>query len=345
MENKLMADPPFEGHLFGALPDGRPVHTYAIGARNGIEMHVMNYGATITAIRVPSLAGMIDVALGFDTLEGYLESKSLPAPPYFGAIAGRYAGRISGGQFMLGERHFKLSSNDNGNTLHGGHRGFDAVLWTVTHCDEHQIRLQYKSPEGEEGFPGEALVTVTYTVDQNRIRIDYEATCSEDSPLNLTQHTYFNLDGHQGDIRSQELWINARKILETDSFHIPTGQLIPAADKNMDFSFGGTPFFGIDDDFIPDDISSPVATFTSRSSDLRLTVMSSLPSLHVYVGGNLFGQLSGKHGNAYHQYSGICFESQLYPDAPNQPHFPSGILKKGDVYRHHTLWTFENLSL
>src|SRR5690606_3158892 len=340
MENKLMTDNP--GRIFGVLPDGRRVDTFEIADKHGIHMHVINYGAIISAIRVPSTAGMLDVVLGFDTLEDYIASRDLPAPPYFGAVAGRYAGRISKGKFSIGDKSYRLNVNKNGNTLHGGINGFDSVLWDVTNLTENSITMKDTSADGEEGFPGELTAAVTYTAEDHQIIIEYEAVCSEDCPVNLTQHTYFNLDGHQGDIRTQELWVNSNKILEIDEHNIPSGNIIPAATKHMDFSHGGTGFYGVDDSFVIDNTSEPAASLRSFSSGLKMTVLSDQPSVHIYAGGNLFGRLRGKHGAPYHTHSGICFESQHYPDSPNRAEFPNTILKKGETYRQRTIWKFEN---
>ncbi len=343
MENKLMAVDEFGGRIFGVLPDGRRVDVYEISNQHGVEMSVITFGAVINSLRIPSKVGLIDVVLGFDTIGDYIESQTLPAPPYFGAVIGRYSGRIKDGTFNLHHKTIRLNVNNNGNTLHGGINGFDRVLWTVQSLKSNSISLRYVSADGEEGFPGTMTVLVTYTItDDNQINIDYEATSDADTVVNLTQHSYFNLDGHKGDLRIQDLMINSSRLLEIDSNNIPSGNIVEASTKGMDFSGGGkSPFFGIDDSFIISDPMQPAAILSSKSSGLQLIVKSDQPSLHIYVGGNCFGKINGKHGADYHQHSGICFESQNYPDAPNQFGFPSAYLPKGEIYRQHTSWKFE----
>mgnify|MGYP002780187948 CR=1 FL=1 len=334
-----MQSPPFDGTLFGVLDNGSPVYSYQIS--DGIvSMTVITFGAIITSLRVPSHNGILDIVLGFDTLDDYIAAHGLPAPPYFGALVGRYAGRISGGQFMLGTALHKLPHNDNGNTLHGGTSGFDRALWNVTDKGENYIEMKHVSPDGDQGFPGELTVSVRYTIANQVVEIDIEATTTADCPVNLTQHSYFNLDGHDADIRNQLLKINSSRLLETDAQHIPTGNLLPPAEKQMDYSTGGHPYFGIDDDFVVNDTASVAAVLQSDVTGIRMEIMSNQPSLHVYVGGNLFGRFTGKAGAKYHHHSGIAFESQFFPDAPNRPAFPSTILKQGELYKHQTLWKF-----
>ncbi len=343
MENKLLTDDPFGGNVFGVLPDGRRVSSFELSNHHGMSMHVINFGAVITALRVPSKAGIVDVVLGFDTIQDYIESQTLPAPPYFGAVIGRYSGRIKNGKFDLNDKTYQVSQNNNGHTLHGGINGFDRVLWNVAEVSSDYIKLTYTSHDGEEGFPGTLTIFVTYRLtEDNEIRIQYEATSDADTVVNITQHSYFNLDGHQGDLRIQDLKINSDRILEIDPNNIPSGNIVAASVKDMDFSQGGkSPFFGIDDSFVINDSEIPVAELSSKSTGLKLSIISDQPSLHIYVGGNCFGRIKGKHRADYHQHSGICFESQNYPDAPNQPGFPDAKLGKGDIYRQNTIWKFD----
>ncbi len=331
-----------EDKLFGTLPDGRKVFSHSIRNGKGMELIAIDFGAVITSLKIPTAGDFTDVVLGFDTLENYLASQKLPAPPHFGAAIGRYAGRISNSKFTLDGVEYKLSTNNNANTLHGGKNGFDRVLWTLERKTAESLTFTYRSADGEEGFPGALQVWVTYTLTENNsVDIHYRAITDKDTVINLTQHSYFNLEGHQADLRNQELLINSNLLLEIDRENIPTGKVMPAIKKGMDFSAGGTPFFGIDDSFIIEDNGTAAATLTCRKNGLRMTVFSDQPSLHIYVGGKCFGELQGKQGAEYHELSGICFESQNYPDAPNQPGFPSAVLRKGEEYTQHTLWTFE----
>lgn len=328
--------------LFGTLPDGRQVFSHSIRNRNGMELVATDFGATITSLKIPAKDGLIDIVLGFDSLDNYIASQKLPAPPHFGAAIGRFSGRISNAAFTLDGVQYKLSANNNGNTLHGGKNGFDRVLWKAEKQSADSLTFTYESADGEEGFPGTLRVWVTYSVTPNNsVNLKYRAVSEKDTVINMTQHSYFNLEGHKSDLRNQELVINSNLLLEIDRENIPSGKIMPAVKKGMDFSVGGTPFFGIDDSFIIEDHGTAAATLTSKGSGLKMTVFSDQPSLHIYVGGNLFGELQGKEGADYHELSGICFESQNYTDAPNQPSFPSAVLKKGEEYTQHTLWTFE----
>jgi len=328
--------------LFGTLPSGEAIRSYTLFNSKGAELTAINFGATITSLKIPSLEGKTDVVLGFDTIEDYIASQTLPAPPYFGAVIGRYAGRIKGGVFKIGDKEYKLNANNNANTLHGGINGFDRVLWQVTHVGPTAITFKYHSPDGEENFPGALDVEVTYTLtEDNDVIIEYKATSSEDTIINLTQHSYFNLDGPTGNVGDQHLTLNADSLLEIDNANIPSGKIIKASDKGFDFSQGGNPVYGIDDSFVLRDTSLAAAVLKSKKTGLQLLVFSDQPSVHIYVGGNLFGKLKGKDGIAYHTQSGICFESQNFPDAPNKPDFPNAILKKGDTYRQKTRWHFE----
>lgn len=329
-------------NIFGTLTGGEKILRYTLLNDNGAELTVINFGATITSLKIPSNDGKTDVVLGFDTIDDYIASQTLPAPPYFGAVIGRYAGRIKNGRFTLNGKEYQLSANNNSNTLHGGVNGFDRVLWQVVKAGPTAITFKYVSADGEENFPGELRVEVTYTLtENNEVIIEYRAESTEDTIINLTQHSYFNLDGHTGSISHQQLVLNSESLLEIDDQNMPSGAIVKAADKGFDFSNAGTPVYGIDDSFILRDTSSAAAVLTSSKTGLQMSVYSDQPSVHIYVGGNLFGKLKGKEGADYTTTSGICFESQNYPDAPNQPDFPNAVLKKGEIYKQKTKWKFE----
>ncbi len=327
---------------FGSLSDGSKVMRYLLANGNGILMEVIDFGATITSLKIPIDDKHVDVVLGFDKLDDYINAATLPAPPHFGAAIGRYAGRIKDGRFKINGKQYQLNANNGPNTLHGGIKGFDKVLWNVQSVSGRSIELGYLSPDGDEHFPGDLQVVVRYTLtDQNEIIVEYEAISSQDTIVNLTQHSYFNLDGHDGDVTAQLLKINSDTILEIDTANIPSGRLIDAASKGFDFTVERNVPDQIDDSFVIADITKPAATLRSTENGLQLTVFSDQPSLHIYVGGNLFGKFKGKHESDYHRHSGICFESQNYPDAPNQPHFPNSILRKGERYSQKTVWKFD----
>jgi aldose 1-epimerase len=330
---------------FGKLSTGEEVTSYTLRNNNGMELTVLNYGAIITSLQVPVGDGTLDVVLGFDALENYIASHALPAPPYFGAVIGRYSGRIKNGRFSLGGEEFRLNLNNGANTLHGGNKGFDKVLWEVrSHASETSLTLGYISKSGEENFPGEMDIEVNYTLSENNeVIISYKATTTEDTIINITQHSYFNLDGHKGNVLDQELTVNSDTILDILPDNIPTGKLIKAADKGFDFTQSRICPSKIDDTFVIQDDTKPAAVLQSAGTGLKMTVYSDQPALHIYVGGNCFGRVKGKGGVAYHAHSGICFESQNYPDAPNHPHFPDVTLRKGETYTQKTIWGFESI--
>ena len=333
-----------ERNIFGYL-NGREVGSYILSNLNGMRMCVLEYGCVIQSLEIPVAGRVLDVVLGFDNIEDYVSSHKLPAPPHFGAIIGRYSGRIKNGKFSIGDHHYQLNANNGANTLHGGPVGFDKVLWEVHKVGTSSITLRYLSVDGDENFPGNVDVQVTYTLtDSNELVLEYSATSDADTIINMTQHSYFNLDGHTGNVLDQDLFVNASKILEVDQGIVPTGNIIAAEKVGFDFTNSRKCPDTIDDSFVIENPSAAAATLTSASTGLQLTVTSDQPSVHLYIGGNLFGKMLGKQGVAYHPHSGICFESQNYPDAPNNSHFPSAILRSGETYRQKTTWKFDQLN-
>jgi aldose 1-epimerase len=330
---------------FGHLPDGREVSSYTIANENGMEASVINYGATITTLKVPALNGeVVDVVPGFETLEGYVDSYSVPSPPYFGAVIGRYSGRIRNGEFSINGKKHRTTANHGEHTLHGGTFGFGQKFWELEARSANAITLSYTSPDGEEGFPGELKVKVTYTLtDANELRVEYRAETTEDTVLNLTQHSYFNLEGHSQAVSGQKVVVNSNKMLDTTPDGIPTGVVVNVDKGPYDLTSPRLCPAKIDTTFVTEDNTMPVASLSSKRTGLKMTVHTDQPSVHVYVGGNCFGQVAGKEGAQYHPLSGICFEAQHYPDSPNHPHFPSTVLKKGEEYYQRTSFKFENL--
>jgi aldose 1-epimerase len=331
---------------FGLSSNGEEVLCYTLSNKNGCEFSVINYGATITSLKIPiSNTKKVDVVLGFDTLENYINSFYLPSPPYFGTTVGRYAGRINNAAFSLnGQRHF-LNKNHGEHNIHGGILGFSRKLWKVmivTLEENPSITLEYISKSHEENFPGELTVKVTYTLtEENQLKVNYTANSDEDTILNLTQHSYFNLDGHSNDVTNQELQINSNKVLATNEELIPTGEFAHLKNHDFDFSSVKSCPTAIDNTFVLE--TENAAVLFSKKNRLKMTVETNQPAVHVYVGGNCFNQLKGKENTNYHAKSGICFETQNFPDAPNHSHFPTAVLKKGDEYNHHTTFKFENI--
>lgn len=344
---------------FGALPDGRRVELFTLRNGHGIEVRAMTYGAIITSIQTPDRTGKrADIALGFDSLAGYVAGS-----PYFGAVVGRYANRIARGQFTLDGVTYHLARNNGPNTLHGGQRGFDKVLWSGEpfHSDSAAgVRLRYESPDGEEGYPGAVSVQVTYTLtDGDELIVDYEASTTKPTPLNLSQHTYWNLHGDgQGSILDHVLTLNASAFTPVDSTLIPTGQRAPVAGTPFDFRqptaigariddsheqlrFGR----GYDHNWVLDQITHAALTHAARLEDpmsgRQIDISTTEPGMQFYSGNFLDGTIKGTGGHVYGHRTGLCLETQHFPDSPNHANFPSTILRPGQHYRSRTIIAFQ----
>jgi aldose 1-epimerase len=338
---------------FGKTPDGTPVELYVLS--NGrVTVKVMTYGGIITELHVPDREGkMADVVLGFDTLDGYIAKN-----PHFGAITGRVANRIARAEFTLDGKEYKLAANNGPNTLHGGLKGFDKVVWKaqdVSGPAGPAVKLTYLSRDGEEGFPGNLSVAVTYTVtDDNALRIDYAATTDKATPVNLTNHSYFNLAGHaSGTILDQELMLAADQYTPADDQYIPTGQLAPVGGTPLDFTtptaigarigqIQGEPG-GYDHNYvIRPGTNSPA--FAARARDPKsgraLEMSTTEPGVQLYTGNFLDGSVKGKGGVAYKKNAAFCLEAQHFPDALHHPNFPSIILRPGATYSQTTIYKF-----
>jgi aldose 1-epimerase len=342
---------------YGKLPDGRAVDLFTLTNAHGVEVRAMTYGAIITVIRTPDRAGHLDdIVLGFDSLSGYLGDS-----PYFGAVVGRYANRIARGQFRLDGATYRLAINNGLNSLHGGKRGFDKVLWTGEpfHAgDTSGVRFNYTSPNGEEGYPGTLAVGVTYMLTpDDRLVVDYTATTDKATPLNLSQHSYWNLHGGgRGDILDHVLELNASSFTPVDSTLIPTGVLAPVAGTPFDFRtptaigariavpneqlrYGG----GYDHNWVLDrrgDGLSPAARVADPSSGRSLEITTTEPGIQFYSGNFLDGTIKGKGGQVYGHRGALVLETQHFPDSPNHPQFPSTILRPGTTYRSRTVFAF-----
>jgi aldose 1-epimerase len=342
---------------FGKMPDGTAVDVYTLTNKWGTEVRAITYGAIITSLRVPSKGGRFDdVVLGFDKLDGYLKEH-----PFFGAIVGRYGNRIGKAQFTLDGRTYKLAANNGPNHLHGGIKGFDKFVWDsepVTSERGPTVAFTRLSPDGEEGYPGNLKVRVTYALtDKNELIVDYEATTDKATPVNLTQHSYFNLAGEgSGNILDHELTINADRYTPVDSTLIPTGELASVAGTPFDFRKQMRIGRGIDADHVQLKNGQGydhnwvlnrqgselqfAARVWERQSGRTLEVTTTEPGMQFYAGNFLDGSLKGKRGRAYERRSGFCLETQHFPDSPNQSSFPSTILKPGDQYRSTTVFRF-----
>lgn len=334
--------------FFGILPDNNAIHSYKLTNRNGMQATIIDYGATVTSLMIPLENGdLIDVVLGFDNLEKYLKSYSLTDSPYFGATIGRYAGRINNGIFTLNDKTYLLNKNNNNHSIHGGIVGFSEKKWeieNITDGENPSITMSLLSPANEENYPGDLSVSLTYTLSEdNELQLEYNATTTADTIINLTNHSYFNLNGHDSSVADQEIIVNSDKILEATSENIPTGNVLDLLGHPFDFRTPANCPPIIDNSFVIETKNDIAAALYSPTNRLRMTVYTDQPSVHVFVGGNCSTEIKGKENVTYHSLSGICFETQNYPDAPNHSNFPNSILKKEDKYHHKTVYKFQSI--
>lgn len=334
---------------FGFMPDNEEIFSFELSNKNGMKVQIINYGATVTSLEIPTSEGkLVDVVLGFDSLSSYLESYFLPSAPYFGTTVGRYAGRINKGSFMLNGKTYELTKNNNGNSLHGGNTGFGKKVWNVTNLtsgENPSITFSLLSENLDENYPGELQVDLTYTLtEENELKLTYKAVSTEDTVINLTHHSYFNLDGHNSTVLDQQIFIDAEKMLETNHENIPTGKFTDLTNHDFDFRIQKNCPASIDNSFVINQTNNVAAVLFSSKNNLKMSVYTNQPSVHIYVGGNCFDVLKGKNDAVYHKTSGICFETQNFPDAPNQSHFPNSVLKKGEEYKQQTVYKFENIN-
>ena len=332
--------------LFGTMPDGEFVYSYELKNSNGIEVRIINYGATINSLKIPLKTGkIIDVVLGLESLEDYMKSYEIGDSPYYGATVGRYSGRINNGLFSLNNKVCQLDKNLNNHSLHGGNIGFSQRIWKVKKITEGinpSFTLTYFSPNNEGGFPGDLNVEITYTLSENNeLSIDYKATTSEDTILNMTNHSYFNLEGHSETVANQDLYINSKILLETNVDNVPTGVLLNVVNSPNDFSSAKKCPDKIDTSVVLNKENKIAASLFSEKNNLKMLVYTDQPSVHIYVGGKFDDQLTGKEKIKYQTNSGICFETQNFPDSPNHAHFPNSELKKDDTYLQKTVYKFE----
>lgn len=325
---------------------GAGLEPLAVQAGEGLRLEVITYGAAVHRLLVPTATGRRNVVLGYATLADYAASST-----FFGATIGRYANRVAGGRFGLdGEQH-ALDLNENGNTLHGGSGGFDTREWTVESHTDTSVTMSLVSPEGDQGFPGEVTARVTYTVTSDEVHIDLAATTDRATLVNLTNHSYFNLDGEgSGSVDDHRLMVNADHYTPTDDLLIPTGEIAAVDGTPLDLrtptrigSAVRLPHAalraarGIDHNLVVrgDGLR---AMATVASSDLRLTVSSDAPGVQVYTGNFLTGVDTGTSGRPYRQGDGLALEPQAFPDTPNQPGFGSAVLRPGDRYQRRIVW-------
>ena len=338
--------------------DGRSINLYTLTNAHGLEVRAMNYGGIIVSIRVPDRKGeFADIVLGHETLEGYI-----PNPPFLGAIVGRYANRIANGTFTLGGKKYDLPKNDGPNTLHGGvDKTFNKVVWDGEPLKgKTGVAFTYVSKDGDDGFPGNLKLKVTYTLtDANAIVIDYEATTDKATPINLSQHSYFNLAGEgTSDILNHEVMINADRFTPVDKNLIPTGELRPVKGTPLDFTTSTRVGARIDDSYeqialghgydhnwvinrkAGDKGLVLAARVYEPTSGRVMEVSTTQPGVQFYTGNFLDGTVTGKQGHVYKRRYGLCLETQHFPDSPNHPDFPTTILKPGETFRSQTVFKF-----
>lgn len=341
---------------FGTTPGGQSVELYTLRNRKGAEAKIMTHGGIVTSLRMPDHNDTLgEIVLGCDEFEPYLKND-----PYLGALIGRYGNRIAGGKFSLNGSTYQLATNNGPNHLHGGIKGFDKVVWKVARAEVSgqgpQLELNYLSADGEEGYPGNLNVTATYTLtNDNALRLDFSATTDRETICNLTNHSYFNLAG-SGNILGHEVWINADKFTPVNENLIPTGEL-----RSVD----GTPFDfrkptaigarintndeqlkfakGYDQNWV---INKPagkldvIARVFESMTGRVLEVLSTEPGTQFYTGNFLTGSVVGRGGWAFQFRNGFCFEPQHFPDSPNQPDFPSAVLRPGERYQNTIIYRF-----
>ncbi|MFA5650539.1 MAG: aldose epimerase family protein [Proteiniphilum sp.] len=341
---------------FEKIVDGKQTGLYTLANPSGSEMTVTNLGAKIVSLMVPAKNGeMIDVVLGHPNMEEYLSSEE----PYFGAVCGRTCNRIANGRFTLDGKEYQLAVNNGPNSLHGGIKGFNAVVWDVRKATENSIELFYLSPDGEEGYPGNLAVTITYTLtEDNALNIAYRATTDKTTILNLTNHSYFNLSG-EGDasIADHLLMLNADTYLPTDETAIPYGPAESVKGTPMDFTepqaigarindnfqqllFGK----GYDHTYVLNKNSEDEYSFAgyclSPKTGIKMEMYTTEPGLQLYTGNWMTGNFEAKNGNRYPERAAVCFETQHFPDSINKPDYPSVVLKPDEVFNSRTTYRF-----
>ena len=338
---------------FDSIMDGKQTGLFTITNQQGMEACITNYGARLVSLMWQGR----DCVTGFDNVGDYRRFRQ-----NYGATVGRYVGRIKGARFMLDGQEHRLQENGKGVTSHGGYPGFADHIWTVASQTDSTLTLQYVSADGENGFPGTLTVSLTYRLSsRNGLEIDYEATTDKPTVLNLTNHSFFNISGQMDrEITSQELWVNSDSIATFDQQKNLNGRMMSVENTPFDFRTPALIGARIDDDheqlkvtrgydhsFILRNAGNdqqPAAIVTDQDSRTRMTVYTTEPVLHIYTGNGLKGNTRGKQGISYPRRSAICLEAMHLADSPNQPHFPSTVLRPGETFRSHTAYVFSNLT-
>ena len=335
---------------FGKLPDGREVNLHILTNDNNIEAKITTYGGIIISLKVPDIDGnFTDIVLGYDNLGGYLKDNT----SHFGAIIGRVANRIKNGKFTLDGIEYVLATNNTPNHLHGGNIGFDEILWNaeeIKNKNSVSLKLTHLSPDGNEGYPGNLDSMVIYTLtNDNELKIYYEATTDKSTIINLTNHSYFNLSGFDsGTIYEHRLWLNADRYTAVDDCLMPTGKIKSVKDTPLDFTrpksigsrieqAGGYDYNYVINNW--DGSLKKTAMVSEPTTDRGMEVLTTEPGIQFYTGNFLDGSITGK-GTVYNKHNGFCLETQHFPDSPNQPDFPSIVLRPDKKYTQTTIYKF-----
>ena len=334
---------------------GEDIYHFTLTNNKGTAVTISNYGAIITSYKIMlSNGSWNDIVLGFEKMEDYLHPDYIANYPWFGAAIGRYGNRIKDALITIDGIHYQLSKNDKNNQLHGGREGFDKKTWDVVEVDGAKIHLSYTSPDGEEGYPGNLFVEIIYELgDDDALTYEFRASCDKPTAVNLTHHSYFNLDNGEGTIKEHFLRIHAQHVLEQDPGLVVTGKLLPVKDTSFDFTspkmisrdWDGTKGYDQSFDTGKKDRSfSLMAEAWSPKSGIKLEVWSTEPVVHFYSG-IWIPAVGGKNEITYQPFSGFCLETQIHPNAINIPGFPSTILRPGEHYYHKTTYRVSEADL
>lgn len=336
---------------FGITQKGEYASLYTLSNKKGMKIAVSDYGATLVSILIADKDGRIrDVVLGYDDVAGYEKGGA-----FFGAIIGRNANRIKGACFTINGKTYELTQNNFKNNLHSGLDFYSKRMWKVEEADEKHIMLTLDSPDGDQGYPGKAHIEVTYTLtDENEVTIHYHGTADADTIFNITNHSYFNLNGHEsGEVLGQKVWIDADTFTPSDEETVPTGVILPVEGTPMDFRLMKTLGRDIEEDYIDLKFGRgydrnyvlngegfrKAAEMLAEESGIRMEVYTDLPGMQLYTA-NYVEDETGKGGARYHWRHGVCFETQYFPDAVNKPQFQSPVVKAGDAYDTTTTFKF-----
>ncbi len=351
-DEAALTPPALERAPFGVTPEGEQVELFTLRNANGMTVRITNYGGNVVSLTAPDRDGRFeDVVLGFDSLAPYIDVYSR-----FGALIGRYGNRIAKGRFTLDGQEYTLPINNGPNSIHGGIQGFDKRVWNAAFVDstrEPTLRLTYRSIDGEEGFPGNLDVAVIYRLtDDNELAIEYEAVTDKPTPLNLTNHAWFDLSAGQAEnVLHQTVTLNADQYVPVNDEGIPTGELLPVEGTAFDFRTPkpigqdiGDTRDGYDHTFVIDRAQEgalvKAAVVRDSLTGRILEVETTEPGVQFYTGNGMTGSVTGKGGRVYNRHAGLCLEAQHFADSPNQPAFPNTILRPGETYRQTTIYRF-----